>query len=188
MGKKEKVVIYFLISVFILLIIILGLWEFKEKYIRETSIYIFLTRQEDNKIIVEPVRRKIKFNNKIENKIENTMKELIKGPTEQEKEKGFSTCLNENTKILNVYIEGDILNLDFSKEVEEGGGTLLMQARIAQIVCTGTQFPEIKKIRFLIEGNPIKYFSGEGITIVEEPVSRDALKEFEIEIREEEKI
>ncbi|MCM8784767.1 MAG: GerMN domain-containing protein [Candidatus Omnitrophica bacterium] len=185
MGKKEKIVIYILFSIFIVLVIILGLWKISEKFAEKTNIYIFLTRQENNKIIVEPVKRKIIYYGRIENKIENAMNELIKGPTEEEKESGFFTCLNRNTKILYVNIEGDTLNLDFSKEVEEGGGTSLMEARIAQIVCTGTQFPEIKKVRFLIEGKPIKYFSGEGITIVEKPIGRDDLKEFDIEIIEE---
>ncbi len=188
MGKKEKIIIYILLSIFIILFFALGFWEISEKFTEQTSVYIFLIRQENNKIIVEPVKRKIKYYNKIEKRIENTMKELIKGPTEDEKEKGFYTCLNGNTKILNLNIEGDTLNLNFSKEVEEGGGTLLMEARIAQIVCTATQFPEIQKVRFLIEGEPKKYFSGEGITIIEKPVSREDLKEFNIEITEEGKI
>ncbi|HOK56977.1 MAG TPA: GerMN domain-containing protein [bacterium] len=185
MEKKEKIVIYVLFSIFILLLLLLGTWEIIEKFTQKTNVYIFLVKQEKDKTIVKPVIRKIKYYRGIENKIENTMRELIKGPTEEEKKNGFSTSLNENTRILDLKIEGDTLNLNFSKEVEEGGGTLLMETRIAQIVYTGTQFPEIEKIRFLIEGNTIKYFSGEGITIVEKPVSRDDLKEFEIEIIEE---
>lgn len=187
MEKKEKFVIYVLLSIFIFLIFFMIVLKISEKFTQKTIVYIFLVRQENNKILVQPVKRKIKYYGRLENKIENTIKELIKGPTEEEKRNGFSTSLNENTKILNLNIEGDILNLNFSKDVEEGGGTLLMETRIAQIVYTGTQFPGIQRVRFLIEGNTIKYFSGEGITIVEKPVSRDDLKECEIEIIEEEK-
>jgi spore germination protein GerM len=133
-----------------------------------------------------PVQRKIGFYGKsIQNKVESAIKELIKGPTEEEKKEGFSTSLNENTRLLNVSIEGDTVNLDFSKEVEEGGGTLLMESRIAQIVYTATQFEGIKKVRFLIEGKNIDYFSGEGITIVEKPIGREDLAEFDIKIIEE---
>lgn len=188
MKKNEKFILIGLFSFFILLLLFLVFLKIKEKFLKETSIYVFLTKQEEEQTFIIPVRRNIGFyRNKIEKKIEYAIRELIKGPTEQEKKEGFSTYLNENTRLLNVSIEDNIVNLNFSKEVEEGGGTLVMEARIAQIVYTATQFPEIEKVRFLIEGKTIKYFSGEGITIVEKPVSRDDLKEFDIKIIEEEK-
>jgi spore germination protein GerM len=165
---------------------LLGAWEVIEKFTQKTTVYVFFVKQENDRTIIQPVKRKIKYYGRIENKIETAMKELLKGPTEEEKKNGFSTSLNENTRILNLSIEGDTVNLDFSKDVEEGGGTLLMETRIAQIVYTSTQFPGIERVRFLIEGKTINYFSGEGITIVEKPISREDLKEFEIEIIEEE--
>jgi spore germination protein GerM len=186
MGKKQKVIIYILFSLFILLLFLLGAWEVIEKFTQKTTVYVFFVKQENDRTIIQPVKRKIKYYGRIENKIETAMKELLKGPTEEEKKNGFSTSLNENTRILNLSIEGDTVNLDFSKDVEEGGGTLLMETRIAQIVYTSTQFPGIERVRFLIEGKTINYFSGEGITIVEKPISREDLKEFEIEIIEEE--
>jgi len=186
MGKKQKVVIYILLSLFILLLFLLGAWEVIEKFTQKTTVYVFFVKQENDRTIIQPVKRKIKYYGRIENKIETAIKELLKGPTEEEKKNGFSTSLNENTRILNLSIEGDTVNLDFSKDVEEGGGTLLMETRIAQIVYTSTQFPGIERVRFLIEGKTINYFSGEGITIVEKPISREDLKEFEIEIIEEE--
>jgi spore germination protein GerM len=186
MGKKQKVIIYILLSLFILLLFLLGAWEVIEKFTQKTTVYVFFVKQENDRTIIQPVKRKIKYYGRIENKIETAMKELLKGPTEEEKKNGFSTSLNENTRILNLSIEGDTVNLDFSKDVEEGGGTLLMETRIAQIVYTSTQFPGIERVRFLIEGKTINYFSGEGITIVEKPISREDLKEFEIEIIEEE--
>ncbi len=185
---KERNVLLILLSVFILLVLFLGVLKIKERILKETVVYIFLVQQNDNNVYLVPVKRKISYYGKIENRIENTLKELLKGPTEEEKKNGFSTSLNENVRILNVKMEEDTVNLDFSKEVEEGGGTSLMETRIAQIVCTATQFPEVKKVRFLIEGKTIEYFSGEGITIVEKPVSRDDLKEFEIKIIEEGRI
>jgi len=186
MGKKQKVIIYILLSLFILLLFLLGAWEVIEKFTQKTTVYVFFVKQENDRTIIQPVKRKIKYYGRIENKIETAIKELLKGPTEEEKKNGFSTSLNENTRILNLSIEGDTVNLDFSKDVEEGGGTLLMETRIAQIVYTSTQFPGIERVRFLIEGKTINYFSGEGITIVEKPISREDLKEFEIEIIEEE--
>ncbi|MCM8803670.1 MAG: GerMN domain-containing protein [Candidatus Omnitrophica bacterium] len=188
MKKSEKFVLIGLFYFFILLLFFLVFLKVKEKFLKQTSIYIFLTKQEGDQTFIVPLQRNINFyKKKLENKIEYAILELIKGPTEEEKGKGFSTSLNENTKLLNVSVEDNIVNLNFSKEVEEGGGTLAMETRIAQIVYTATQFPTIKKVRFLIEGKTIEYFSGEGITIVEKPVSRDDLKEFDIKIIEEER-
>ncbi|MCS7180650.1 MAG: GerMN domain-containing protein [bacterium] len=187
MSKDKKGILLTLIIFLILLLLFLAFLKLSEKITQKTTVYIFLTYSENEKIMVKPVKRKIGYYGKLENKIKKTLIELIKGPTEEEKKKGFSTSLNENTKILDIKIEDSTLNINFSKEVEEGGGISLMEARIAQIVYTGTQFPEINKVRFLIEGNPIKYFSGEGITIVEKPISREDLKEFEIQILKEEK-
>ncbi|MCM8817894.1 MAG: GerMN domain-containing protein [Candidatus Omnitrophica bacterium] len=186
MKKNENIV--FIILSFILLVLLLfwGFLKIRGKILKETSVYVFFVTQKDNQIYLLPVKRQIGYCRNFKNKIAMTIKELLKGPTEEEKKEGFSTFLNENTKLLNVTIEEDMVNLDFSKEVEEGGGTLTMETRIAQIVCSATQFPEIKKVRFLIEGKPINYFSGEGITIVEKPISRDDLKEFDIKIKEEE--
>ena len=186
MGKTERNILRGLFSLFVLLLFLFTFLKIRERFLKETSIYIFLTKQQDNQTYIIPVQRKIGYYRKnIENKIKFAIKELIKGPTQEEKKEGFSTSLNENIVLLNVSLDGDIVNLDFSKEVEEGGGTLLMETRIAQIVYTVTQFEGIRKVRFLIEGKNIDYFSGEGITIVEKPVSRGDLKEFDIKIIEE---
>ncbi|MCM8772997.1 MAG: GerMN domain-containing protein [Candidatus Omnitrophica bacterium] len=181
--KKEKNILFFLFFLFVFLILFLLFLKIKGYFIKESKVYIYLTHQNDQTYLV-PVVRKIKYTKKIEEKIKNAINELFKGPTEEEKEAGLSTSLNEDSKLLNVSIEKDTVNLDFSENIEEGGGTSLMETRIAQIVYTATQFPEIKKVRFLIEGKTINYFSGEGITIVEKPVSREDLKEFDIKIKE----
>lgn len=187
MVKKERFIFFTLIGIFFILLIFWGFLKIKGRILKETTVYVFFVNQKDNQIYLVPVKRQIGYYGTFKNKITLTIKELLKGPTEEEKKEGFFNSLNEKTELLNLSIEGDTVNLDFSKEVEEGGGTLTMETRIAQIVCTATQFPEIKKVRFLIEGKTIDYFSGEGITIVEKPISRENLTEFEIKIIEEEK-
>ncbi len=187
MKKSEKFILIFLFSFFILLLVFLVFLKVKEKFLKYSSVYIFLIKQEKETSYLIPVVRNIGFYKKrIEDRIEYAIKELLKGPTTEEKEMGFSTAIDENIKLLDVSLEDGIVNLNFSKEVEEGGGTLLMETRISQIVCTATQFPEVKKVRFLIEGKTIQYFSGEGITLVEKPIGREDLKEFEIKIIKEE--
>ncbi|MDD3726263.1 MAG: GerMN domain-containing protein [Candidatus Ratteibacteria bacterium] len=148
-------------------------------YIKEIrikkSVFIFLlgyTEEEQSPYLV-PVEREISRTNSIEEKIRAAIELLLKGPNEKEKEQGLSTAMPEISTLINIKVEGDTVFLDFSKEIEQGGGTMLMTDRLAQIVYTATQFPPVSKVRLLINGEFIKYFSGEGITDVEGPMGRD---------------
>ena len=46
-----------------------------------------------------------------------------------------------------------------------GGGSLSMLTRLAQVVFTLTQFPQIDAVVFRIEGQRVTVFSGEGIAL-----------------------
>ncbi len=49
-----------------------------------------------------------------------------------------------------------------------------MFARLAQVVYTLTEFDTVKDVRFMLDGEPVDVFSGEGI-LLEEPVGRQAV-------------
>ncbi len=46
-----------------------------------------------------------------------------------------------------------------------------MQARLAQVVYTITQFPTVKGVVFSLDGEPIDVLGGEGI-IIDQPLTR----------------
>lgn len=172
MSRKQKIVLYSLVGVFI--IMVCSFIYIKEIRIKK-SVFIFLlgyTEEEQSPYLV-PVEREISRTNSIEEKIRAAIELLLKGPNEKEKEQGLSTAMPEISTLINIKVEGDTVFLDFSKEIEQGGGTMLMTDRLAQIVYTATQFPPVSKVRLLINGEFIKYFSGEGITDVEGPMGRD---------------
>lgn len=183
---KEKKVLIFLFAILALLLFSFLSLKVRNIIVERTTVSIYLVKNENGNIYLIPVYRKIENYKKIESKIKKTLEELIKGPNELEKKENIFSCLNENTKIIDLKLEDGILNINFTKEVEEGGGTQTMETRIAQIVYTATQFPEIEKVRFLIEGKTINYFSGEGITIVEKPIGREDLNELEIKLYKKE--
>ena len=173
MKKIEKVIVFILILVFVGLIGILislkqGWFKPQKKYL---YVYLLFSKTEEPKLI--PVSRDDSGLRNLEEKIEFVMESLIAGPTAEERDAGLSTSLSSEAKLLNYWIRENIVFLDFSNEIEKGGGSLLMKSRLAQIVFTATQFPEIEKVRFLIDSKFIKYFSGEGITDVENPIGRD---------------
>jgi len=178
MKKSEKVIIFSLIGIFILMVGFLLYIKNRSKIISATTGYIYLLTHTENNVYIVPVVRKIPYRRKLEKKVRFLIEKLIEGPTPEEKARGLSTAIPSGVKLLNVRIERNVVYLDFNEEIEKGGGTLTMEGRLAQIVYTATQFPEIEKVRFLIGGKFIKYFSGEGITEVENPVDRKTFSEF----------
>jgi hypothetical protein len=97
--------------------------------------------------------------------------ELLAGPTEAERAIGRVTAIPEGTRLLGVSLDDSTATVDLSKEFTAGGGSLSMQARLAQVVYTATQFPDIESVRIHIEGAPVRALGGEGV-LVEEPVTR----------------
>ncbi|MGI6595196.1 MAG: GerMN domain-containing protein [Candidatus Ratteibacteria bacterium] len=145
------------------------------------SLFFFLAYNEETQSsCLVPVKRPISRTNNTEEKIQIAITALLEGPDEKEKAAGLSSVMPENASLLEVELKDNIVFLDFSKEIEQGGGTVLMMDRLAQIVYTATQFSSYGKVQMLINGKTIKYFSGEGITEVEEPMDR---KEFNYTIK-----
>jgi len=174
MRRNERIVIYGLLG--LLVVMVLSFFFIKEKIIifgeRSASVFFLQYEEETKTNYLVPVKRAIPRGN-IEEKIKAAIDELLKGPDEKEKADGLNTAMPEGATLIDVKVEGDIAFLNFSKEIEQGGGTMLMTDRLAQIVYTATQFPPVNKVRLLINGEPIKYFSGEGLTDVENPMGRD---------------
>lgn len=81
------------------------------------------------------------------------LEELLKGPTEEEKAKGFFTSINPNVKIQKFSIEDGVAKVDFDKQMEfQMGGSCRVAAIRAQITQTLKQFPEIKDVIISVDG------------------------------------
>jgi spore germination protein GerM len=100
------------------------------------------------------------------------MQLLLEGPTDFEAGLDFTTAIPEGTEYLGLEIEDGVATVDLSSEYESGGGSLSMSARLAQVIFTLTQFPTVDAVQFLLDGDPVEVFSGEGI-ILDHPVGRD---------------
>lgn len=97
---------------------------------------------------------------------------LLRGPAEQ----GVGTAIPTGTRLLGLEINEGIATVDLTSEFEEGGGSLSMTMRLAQVVYTLTQFPTIDGVRFKLDGQEVDVFSGEGI-VLDSPVTRSAYEE-----------
>jgi hypothetical protein len=96
---------------------------------------------------------------------------LLEGPTEAESAAGVSTVIPAGTRFLGLDIDGVTATVDLTSEYESGGGSASMFGRLAQVVYTLTEFDTVRDVRFMLDGERVDVFSGEGI-VLEEPVGR----------------
>lgn len=86
---------------------------------------------------------------------------------------GYSTAIPDGVRTsgVAVAIDSGVATIDFNAEFESGGGSMAMFTRLAQVVYTATQFPEVDSVLFSIDGEVVDVFSSEGI-LLEGPQTR----------------
>lgn len=159
---KKKIICIFLI---LILLIILGFFGYKnfivkkdtkeeiqdytpqeeisEQQLRETVVTLYFSDKENKNLI--PEARKIDANNLIKNPYEYLINLLIEGP----KNENLIKSIPEGTKINSVFLEGDILKIDFSNEFLNSDN---LNNSANSILNTVTQLNEINGIKILING------------------------------------
>lgn len=79
--------------------------------------------------------------------------ELLKGPTDLEKNDGFSTGINQGVKLRRLTVENGVARADFDEALENGvSGSCRVAAIRAQIIQTLKQFPTVKSVVISING------------------------------------
>ncbi|MGW2515485.1 GerMN domain-containing protein [Streptomyces sp. NPDC001617] len=96
---------------------------------------------------------------------------LLSGPSRSESHYARTTAIPSGTELRSVVVRDHVATVDLSDRYDDGGGSLSMRARLAQVVFTLTRFPTVHKVAFEIEGKPVKYFGPEGI-VLNGPVGR----------------
>lgn len=97
---------------------------------------------------------------------------LLAGPTDAERAQGITTEIPAGTRLRGVAVTGGVVVADFSADLASGGGSASMQARVWQIVYTGTQYPATaSRVLILIEGTRRQALGGEGL-LIKDPIGR----------------
>lgn len=128
----------------------------------QVELYFIKHIEKSDQLVLTKVYRTLKPTN---TPLKNTLNLLLLGPNQKEEKKGISSVFWANTKLKSAYIKGDIAYLDFNSEIETGVGISMLQARLYQVVYTATQFPEVQRVKILINGKEQKTFSAEGLSI-----------------------
>jgi len=98
---------------------------------------------------VFPVDRKVI---KDENIMQSTLEELLKGPTDQEKQEHYFTSINSDVVLNSLIVDDGVVKADFNKRIEEGGGSCWVTSIRAEITQTLMQFLEVKEVIISVEG------------------------------------
>ncbi|MEZ5216376.1 MAG: GerMN domain-containing protein [Ilumatobacteraceae bacterium] len=97
--------------------------------------------------------------------------ELMAGPTGSERTSGLTTSVPAGTQLRSVNLADGIATIDLSDAFDDGGGTLSMTTRLAQVVFTATQFDNVDRTTFRMNGVPIDALGGEGLAL-DQPQAR----------------
>ena len=98
---------------------------------------------------------------------------LLSGPNTDDEDLGLTSEIPDDTTLLGVSVDDGQATVDLSGEFEEGGGSLSMNARLAQVVYTVTQFDTVDEVLIHIDGEAVETLGGEGLLIAEPMVRED---------------
>jgi len=101
------------------------------------------------------------------------IKELISAPTQWEKNKGLSSEIPSNTKILSVREGSNNVLIDLSSAFESGGGAESIYIRIKQLIKTSQANTKLP-VYLYINGRQTDVIGGEGI-MIKQPLTERSL-------------
>jgi germination protein M len=90
---------------------------------------------------------------------------LCLGVNEDEKQAGLSSAVPAGTDLLKLSIKNGVATVGLTGDFASGGGSLSMQARVAQVVYTLTQYPTVKSVDLEVNGEPLTVLGGEGLQL-----------------------
>lgn len=124
---------------------------------KEQQINIKVYYPDDQGMSLVAVTRQIKVEDP-QDKYTAAMVSLMNGT----KDKGCTVVIPKQTKLKSVRVEDGLATVDFDSNMVKHfvGGSTGEEMMIGSIVNTLTEFPEVKKVRVLIEGQPVETIAG----------------------------
>ncbi len=135
--------------------------EMTEAQERQTIISLYYINTETNTLV--PEARVID----VKDLLENPYKTLIENLMVESKNERLKSSIPEGTKVNNAALNGDIVELDLSKEFVENQekNETKINLSIYSIVNTLTELNEVNYVRISIDGNSNYTFEGTDITL-----------------------
>lgn len=113
----------------------------------------FILPQMDGSITHTKVNRKISTGPDAK---KNLLLALLNGPTAEELSQNLMSLIPSETRLISIDQTGDTLTINLSEDFQYNSlGTEGYKAQVIQIIQTMRQFPDVKKVQFLIEGRRV---------------------------------
>jgi spore germination protein GerM len=139
-----------------------GAWERSVYFMRVDSDGILVRTQETRQVQNSP------------SPLLDTINTLLGGTTEAEAARGVTTLIPEGTVLINAAMRGGTAVLNFNENfMFNSYGAEGYLAQLRQIIWTATEFPGVRNVQFLVEGQRID-FLGDNIQL-DQPISREDL-------------
>lgn len=131
------------------------------------TVTLFFASPDDDSLVRES--RRIEPCGELAECVEAVLDELTNGPIGD-----HAPTLPPGASVQDVQVEGDTAVIDFGQELVDGlpeGSSAEMTAVYSVVDTVAVNFPEIKRVRFLIDGEPLKDLKGH--LDLREPLSPD---------------
>lgn len=102
--------------------------------------------------------REIAVEDTVDGMLASVVGELVVGPVGN-----LAPTLPPNARVLGAHLKGDLAEVDFSRELVDGlpGGSSAEITAVYSVVDTvAANFPQVKGVRFLVDGQPLKELKG----------------------------
>lgn len=143
--------------------------ELPEKKEESVSVY-FLARGADGSSVFRKVQRDIGS----QDKLTYAVKELLKGPSSNEKTSGVYNEIPKGTRLLGIQEQGNNIIINLSSDFQYGGGTDSIYSRMRQLIKTALSNTSGKNVYLYLDGKQADIIGGEGI-MVTQPLSENSL-------------
>lgn len=123
--------------------------EITEEQLRQTIVSLYFLDKQTNELV--PEARLIDIKDMLSNPYEKLVNLLIEGPKNEKSGK----LIPDNTKLLQNYLEGDCVVLDFSSEIlnYDKQNEKTKKNIVDSLVNTLTELAEINKVKILVNGS-----------------------------------
>lgn len=105
--------------------------------------------------------------------VEAAARALLEGPTAEERLGGMDSIVPPQTSLLEIHVLEQVADIDLSAEFQSPAEPELIHLRIAQVVWTLVDLPEINAVRFFIDGALISVATDGGVPVDRPVTARD---------------
>jgi spore germination protein GerM len=136
--------------------------EETQSRVRQSRLF-FITVTDAGTITMKGVIRSVEY---IDAPLTATLEALLQGPTTAEVNQGLISLISQQTRINTVYVKGNTAYIDFNEAFRFNSlGKEGLIAELKQVVYTATEFPTVKSVQILVEGEVSEYLGPEGVAI-----------------------